>query len=206
LNVELRTWDQSGERLVGALGYAAKVHAGQLKQIDGQPYIAHLLRVSGIVIGAGGTEDEAIGALLHDAVEDQGGQRRLAEIEALYGVAVAEIVDQCTDTYLRPKPSWRRRKVDYLEHLAESSASALLVSLADKIDNVRGVVDAYRLDGEGVWSRSGRRAEDVRWYYGALAERFAQLRPGPLTDELMRGISELDRLIAQRRQPLSLSF
>ena len=202
--MEGETDGRRGLGLSTALGYAAELHAGQFKRVDGQPYIAHLLRVTGIVIGAGGTRDEAIAALLHDAAEDQGGRPRLAEIRRLYGDEVAGIVDQCTDTYLRPKPSWRKRKEHYLSHLADSSAGALLVSLADKLDNVRAIVDAYRLDGEALWLRSGRRAEDVRWYYGELAGRFAQLRPGPLAEELQRVASELDRLIAVRR-PLSLS-
>src|SRR5262245_5458351 len=103
--------------LSSAFRYAAALHAGQVKEIGGQPYIAHLLRVTGTVMGAGGSSENGVAALLHDAAEDHGGRRRLAEIRARYGDEVAKIVDQCTDTYLRPKPSWRARKELYLRHL-----------------------------------------------------------------------------------------
>src|SRR5438876_7316418 len=88
-----------GERFVDALGYATRAHAGQRRANDGQPYIAHLLRVAGLVIQDGGSEDEAIASLLHDAVEDQGGVERLNDIRERYGSAVADIVDECTDSY-----------------------------------------------------------------------------------------------------------
>jgi (p)ppGpp synthase/HD superfamily hydrolase len=188
--------DELGDRFVDALGYAALAHSGQLRGSDGQPYVAHLLRVAGLVIQEGGSEDEAIAALLHDAVEDQGGLDRLGDIRDRYGDAVADIVAECTDSYGEAKPPWRRRKERYLEELDRSSAGALLVSLADKLDNVRTMLRGHRIHHEELWERSGKDATDVRWYYDALASRFAQLRPGPLADELARTVGALDREIA----------
>lgn len=187
--------EELGERFVDALGYATRVHSGQLRGSDDQPYVAHLLRVTGLVIQDGGSEDEAIAALLHDAVEDQGGLERLADIRKRYGNAVADVVDECTDTYGDPKPPWRRRKEAYIRSLDGASPGALLVSLADKLDNTRSMIRGYRIRGAEQWVSTGKTAEDVHWYYGTLAERFSRLRPGPLADELARTVSELDRLL-----------
>jgi (p)ppGpp synthase/HD superfamily hydrolase len=184
-----------GERFVNALGYATRVHDGQLRGKDGQPYIAHLLRVAGLVIQEGGSEDEAIAALLHDAVEDQGGLERLEDIRRRYGHTVADIVDECTDSYGDPKPPWRRRKEDYIRSLDGVSAGGLLVSTADKLDNMRTIIRGFRIRGEQQWARTGKSAEDVRWFYGTLAARFSALRPGPLADELARAVAQLERLI-----------
>ena len=140
-----------GERFVGALGYAARAHAGQRRANDGQPYVAHLLRVTGLVIQDGGPEDEAIAALLHDAVEDQGGLRRLKDIRDRYGDVVADMVDECTDSYEDQKPPWRARKERYLAELGGSSPGSLRISMADKLDNVSSVIRAYRIDGEELW-------------------------------------------------------
>ena len=179
-----------------AVGYATRVHAGQLRGSDGQPYIAHLLRVTGLVIQDGGSEDEAIAALLHDAVEDQGGLERLKDIRERYGNVVADIVDECTDSYGDPRPNWRRRKEAYIDGLDEASPGAVLVSIADKLDNTRSTVRGYRLRGDEYWTGTGNDPADVRWYYGTLAGRFRELRPGPLADELTRAVEELEHLLA----------
>jgi (p)ppGpp synthase/HD superfamily hydrolase len=184
-----------GDRFVDALGYATRVHDGQIRGKDGQPYIAHLLRVSGLVIQDGGSEDEAIAALLHDAVEDQGGLERLDDIRARYGHRVADIVDECTDSYGDPKPPWRRRKEDYIRSLQKTSPGGLLVSLADKLDNMNTIVRGFRIRGEEQWTRTGKSTDDVLWFYGTLAGRFSELRPGPLSDELARAAAELKHLI-----------
>ncbi len=198
--IELGREREFTDRFVDALGYAARVHAGQHNPGDGQPYIAHLLRVAGLVIEDGGSENEAIAALLHDAAEDQGGLDRLSEIRQRYGEEVARVVNECTDTYLEQKPPWRARKERYVAHLADSSSAALRVSLADKLDNARTALRDYRVQGEELWSRSGRRGEDVCWYYAALAERFADLQAGPLSDELGRVATELRRLVGDSRR------
>ena len=185
-----------GDRFIDALGYTSRAHATQLRAADGQPYVAHLLRVTGLVIQDGGSEDEVIAALLHDAVEDQGGIQRLNDIRERYGHVVADIVDECTDSYGDSKPPWRRRKEQYLEELDGASPGALRVLLADKLDNVRTMLRAYRARGEVQRSRPGKTPGDIRWYYGTLASRFCELRPGFLADELSRAVAELDRLIA----------
>ena len=101
-------------RFTRAVAYAARLHARQKRKGTERPYLAHLLGVASIVLEHGGDEDAAIAALLHDAVEDQGGRPRLGEIRRKFGARVARIVDGCTDAYTVPKPPWRERKLKYL--------------------------------------------------------------------------------------------
>jgi len=172
------------ERFADALVYATRVHRDQTRR--GRPYVAHLLRVAGLVLDDGGSENEAIAALLHDAAEDQGGYRRLREIRQRYGNDVAAIVDSCTDSYAEPKPSWRARKEEYLEHLADSSPSALRVSIADKVDNASAIL-------ADLATHPAAASDDVCWYYASLAGAFRALQPGPRADELTRLARELSR-------------
>src|ERR1700746_1675667 len=139
------------DRFVKALGYAARLHGRQIRKRTERPYVGHLLGVTSIVIEYGGDEDMAIAALLHDAVEDQGGAPMLREIRRRFGKRVAHIVDGCTDTDLDPKPPWRQRKEDYIAHLRTADADTRLVSAADKLHNVRSIVAAYREIGDRVW-------------------------------------------------------
>lgn len=173
-----------GERFADALVYATRVHRDQMRR--GRPYVAHLLRVAGLVLEDGGSEDEAIAALLHDAAEDQGGYRRLREIRTRYGADVAAIVDSCTDSYEDPKPAWRTRKERYLQHLADASPSALRVSIADKVANASAILCDLATHPEAA-------SDDVCWYYARLAGVFRELHPGPRAEELARLASELSR-------------
>src|SRR5438874_13745353 len=106
-----------------ALVYAAQAHCNQTRKQSGISYIAHILGVTAIALEYGGDETEAIGALLHDIVEDCGGAERLVEIRKKFGDAVAKIVDGCTDTDQTPKPPWRERKEAYVAHHKESDSS-----------------------------------------------------------------------------------
>src|SRR3954453_5709433 len=186
---------QIGTRFDEAFAYAHRLQATQTRKGTPVPYIGHLMGVASIVLDDGGSEEEAIAALLHDAPEDQGGRARLWDVRRRFGARVAAIVDALTDTYEDPSPPWRLRKKRYLAHLADSPPSALRVSLADKLDNVRALARDYRLQGEKLWMRSGKPREAVRWYYDPLAERFARLRPGPLADEFSDAVEELDQLL-----------
>jgi len=183
-----------GSRFDEALALATRLHATQLRKGTSIPYVAHLLSVAALVLEAGGDEDQAIAALLHDAVEDQGGAATLAEIRRRFGDRVAAIVDGCSDTDQVPKPPWRRRKEVYLEHLAEAGPDVLLVSLADKIHNARAVLADLRVLGDGLWPRFSGGKDGELWYYRRLADTFAARRPGALADELGRTVAEIERL------------
>jgi (p)ppGpp synthase/HD superfamily hydrolase len=172
-----------GTRFVEALRLAVDLHSQQARKGSTVPYIGHLLGVCGLVIDAGGSEDEAIAAGLHDAVEDQGGAATLDRIRTKFGRNVAAIVEACSDTDVLPKPRWRARKEAYIEHLKTASASVLRVSLADKLNNLRTIVRDYGEIGEALWARFSPDADQV-WYYGSLLEVFEERLPVPMTREL----------------------
>jgi GTP pyrophosphokinase len=176
-----------------ALAYATRLHADQRRKGSGIPYIAHLLAVCAIVLEYGGGEDEAIAALLHDAVEDQGGPRTREEIRRRFGEAVVAIVDACSDTDEVPKPPWRGRKEAYIARIAAEPAPARLVSAADKLHNARSILKDYREIGDAVWDRFHGGREGTLWYYTTLVDAFraADGEHAALIDELSRVVDEI---------------
>jgi (p)ppGpp synthase/HD superfamily hydrolase len=183
-----------GSRFRQALTYAARLHARQTRKGTARPYIGHLLGVTAIVLEHGGDEDAAIAALLHDAVEDQGGRPRLAEIRHKFGRRVARIVEGCSDSFTDPKPPWRQRKEDYLRHIAKASADVRLVSAADKIHNSREILSDLRTVGDEVWTRFKGGKEGTLWNFRALVNGFHAAGSSPIVDELDRVVTELERL------------
>jgi (p)ppGpp synthase/HD superfamily hydrolase len=181
-----------------ALQFASGLHHQQPRKGVSIPYIAHLMSVCALVLEAGGDEDQAIAALLHDAVEDQGGLPTLDTIRQMFGDRVANTVESCSDSMATnpdKKLPWRERKVKYLEHLRTASGDALLVSAADKLHNARAILSDYRELGEGLWSRFNAPREEQLWYYGALVETLWQTpTPKSLVDELSRVVGELRKL------------
>jgi len=182
------------DRFEEALTLAVRLHASQVRKGTAVLYIAHLLAVASLVLEQGADEDEAIAALLHDAVEDQGGEATLGEIRRRFGERVAEIVDGCTDARATPKPPWRGRKEAYLAHLLQASTAVRLVSVADKLHNARTILADYRTLGEPLWDRFNGGREGTLWYYRSLVEAFRATGPSPLAEELDRGVSELEHL------------
>ena len=187
-----------GEKFEEALTYAARLHRDQTRKATGIPYVTHLLAVAAIVGENGGTEDEVVAALLHDAPEDQGGEARLAEIRELFGAEVAAIVAGNSDTYQEPKPPWRGRKERYVAHVARAPHSVRLVSAADKLHNARSVLADLRCLGEDLWPRFNGGREGTLWYYRALVEAFRSAGSNPVVEELDRVVGELERLARKR--------
>jgi (p)ppGpp synthase/HD superfamily hydrolase len=188
-----------GENFQRALVYAARLHGDQSRKGTRVPYITHLLAVAAIVGENGGTDDEVVAALLHDAPEDRGGESRLRDIRLRFGCAVAEIVAGCTDTYEDPKPPWRERKERYLAHLAGASESVRLVSAADKLHNARSVLSDYRAVGEDLWDRFKGGREGTLWFYRAVADTLRVEQNDPTVEVLGRVVSELERLAGGTR-------
>jgi (p)ppGpp synthase/HD superfamily hydrolase len=184
-----------GRRFEQALLFATRKHAGQHRKGTTVPYVAHLLGVASLVLEAGGDEDLAIAALLHDVVEDCGGAPMLREIRRRFGKRVAHIVDGCTDTDLDPKPPWLQRKKDYIAHLRTADADTRLVSAADKLHNVRSIVAAYREIGDRVWERFHGKRDGTLWYYRALLDEFQRRKTNPLIRELSRVVVELESML-----------
>ena len=179
-----------------ALVFAAQLHKDQRRKGSGVPYVSHLLAVAALVIEHGGDEDEAIAALLHDAIEDQGGPKAREEIRRCFGDRVTEIVDGCTDSETVPKPPWKERKLAYIAHLAGASASVRLVSAADKLHNARSILIDYRGLGEEIWQRFQGRKTGTLWYYRSVLDVLSQSGKTPLVAELDRVVRELEQLAA----------
>jgi GTP pyrophosphokinase len=190
-------------RFNDALILAHSLHRSQTRKgPEGAPYIAHLLQVAATVIEFGGTEDEAIAALLHDAVEDQGGATTRETIRRLFGEEVAAIVDGCTDSDEEPKPPWRERKERFLAGLARATPSVVLVTLADKLSNVRTTIRDLRGHGPGIWRRFRGGEKGSLWYYRAAVEasECSDKRVMGLRWELAGAVEELAEL-AREQEP-----
>jgi (p)ppGpp synthase/HD superfamily hydrolase len=190
-------------RFEEALVFAARLHREQRRKGGDVPYVSHLLGVAAIVLEYGGDEDEAIAALLHDAIEDQGGVVVWRKIQERFGDRVAYIVHQCSDTDQTPKPPWQARKEAFLARLAETIPSALLVIAADKLHNARSLIADYRSCGDRLWIRFSGGRDGTLWYYRAVVETLKGATPGPLVQELARAVTELEQLARSRSEPMA---
>lgn len=175
-----------------ALVYATQLHANQIRKGSGIPYISHLLSVAALVLEDGGDEEEAIAALLHDAIEDQGGAITRAEIRQRFGERVVRIVDGCTEEQIQPKPPWKERKLNYLAKIRQASPDVRRVSLADKLHNLRSIVTDWERDGESVWLRFKSGKEGTIWFYRRFLEVYQEQDSHVYTQELARLISRLE--------------
>ena len=190
-----------GKRFRDALVWAAELHEDQDRKGGDVPYIAHLLGVAAIVLEHGGSEDVAIAALLHDALEDQAHKITEGEIRARFGDAVERIVVECSDGTPeeqrdRSHDRWFARKKKYIAEIAHKSDGALMVSMADKLYNARSMLEDYRTGGETLWGRFTTGREGNLWYYAAMVEAYEQ-RVGHtrLWGELARTVAEMKNLV-----------
>lgn len=198
------------ERFEDALAFAHRLHRKQKRKTSGVPYVAHLLGVCALVIEDGGSEDEAIAALLHDSLEDQsydypgGGAALAAEIQARFGPEVLRIVVACTERgspeerRIRDRSErWRAHKQSYIEQIVTEDAAVRRVSCADSIYNVRSMSRDFRRMGDRLWSKFlTKSASDQLWAYDALARALIKRdRSSGLAAELRRAVDELDRLV-----------
>jgi (p)ppGpp synthase/HD superfamily hydrolase len=187
-----------GIRLQRAFRYAAAKHDGQTRKKSAVPYLSHLMAVASLVLEAGGDEDMAMAALLHDVVEDCGGMPRLREIRKQFGPRVAKIVEGCTDSFGEPKPEWLVRKKDYLREVTHADAETRLVSASDKLHNVRTILADYRQHGEAIWTRFNGKKEGTLWYYRALCDEYQRRNRNRITLELAIAVEELERATGVR--------
>ncbi|MFZ4603439.1 MAG: HD domain-containing protein [Caulobacterales bacterium] len=182
-------------RFEEALAYAHDLHRSQTRKGKPAPYIGHLLGVTAIVIAEGGDEDQAIAALLHDAIEDQGDKTSIDALRERFGPGVADIVAACTDAWTAPKPPWRARKEAYVAALPDKPDAARLVALADKVHNLEEILDDHSRVGAQIWSRFNAEPANILWYYRSLASVFAEILPGPLADRLAVGVGRLQAIV-----------
>ena len=187
-----------GIRLQRAFRYAAEKHTGQTRKQTAVPYLSHLMAVASLVLEAGGDEDMAIAALLHDVVEDCGGMPRLLEVRRQFGSRVAKIVEGCTDSFGDLKPEWMERKKNYLRELKDADVETRLVSASDKLHNVRTILTDYRKDGDDVWKRFSGKKDGTLWYYRALSDEYQRRKPNRITRELAIAVAELERAVGDK--------
>ncbi len=190
-----------GKRFRDALVWAAELHEDQDRKGGDVPYVAHLLGVAAVVLEHGGSEDTAIAALLHDALEDQAHKITEGEIRARFGDAVERIVIECSDgtpeeQQDRSHERWYARKKKYIAEIAHKSDAALVVSMADKLYNIRSMLEDYRAEGGALWRRFTTGREGNLWYYAAMVEAYEK-RVGHtrLWGELARTVAEMKDLV-----------
>jgi (p)ppGpp synthase/HD superfamily hydrolase len=179
------------DRYLAALKLAFQLHQNQSRKETQVPYLSHLMSVSALVLENGGSEDQAIAALLHDAVEDQGGKQTLDLIQSEFGDEVARIVEGCSDSDTIPKPPWKERKVDFLEKLKAADEAVLLVSLADKLHNARSLLQDLKSDQNNVWEKFTGGKTGTLWYYQCLADIFDQTPFSILRTDLRSLVDEI---------------
>lgn len=204
-----------GRRFDEAIAYASIVHGAHFRKGSGTgpavPYIAHLLGVAGLVLEDGGGEDEAVAALLHDAVEDQGGWPRLDDIRRRFGGRVAAIVRAASDAIPepgQPKDEWWARKCRHLEHLMQIEGDLaeplLRVTMADKLSNLRATVRDARVRGPEFWAVFKEGPASQVWYYGRMNEIFrARFRQSSMLPELEDLLVQLGRLVPEQERVLA---
>jgi (p)ppGpp synthase/HD superfamily hydrolase len=186
------------ERFDEALLYASRHHREQLRKGSQVPYMTHLMSVSALVMEHGGSEDQAIAALLHDAVEDAPagtGGAVLDDIRSRFGNAVADIVRACSDGLDADgnrRGSWAERKRPYVAGLAHKPLDALLVTAADKTHNGLCIAADVRRYGRGFWSTFNASRDELLWYYTSVEWAVAERLPGSsIADALHRAVDEL---------------
>lgn len=186
-------------RMYEALELAFKLHGHDTRKSSPVPYIAHLLHVCALVLQDGGNEDEAVAALLHDALEDKPEKINEKKIRRRFGEKVLQIVNICTDTPEGfkggPKPPWRERKDAYLQRVGKEPPTLLRVTIADKIDNARAILADHRRFGDELWKRFNAGKEEVQWYYDASVKAYRKAGvTGPLLKELKQLVGKINRL------------
>jgi GTP pyrophosphokinase len=184
------------DRILQALSAAAQIHATQVRKGTTIPYLSHLLGTCSIALDYGANEDEAIAAMLHDAIEDGEPTEAARATVWSFGPEVGRIVEGCTDADTHPKPPWRRRKEKYLASLSTKDHSTLLVSASDKLHNARSIVRDLRGIDEGVWGRFSVSKQETLWYYRSLvtAYRANPAHTPVLIDELDQTVTDMETL------------
>jgi (p)ppGpp synthase/HD superfamily hydrolase len=159
------------DRFFQAMAYAADAHREQGRKSTNIAYISHPFGVASLVLEAGGDEDQAISALLHDVAEDCGGEPRLAEIADKFGERVAHIVRGCSDSLVVDevtKAPWRERKEAHIQHLKDADSDIMVVTAADKTHNARAIATDIASIGNRVWDRFNADQSEIIWYYNSI--------------------------------------
>jgi (p)ppGpp synthase/HD superfamily hydrolase len=195
-----------GPRFAEALVWVSEVHAEQVRKVTGVPYVSHLLAVAALTLEDGGDEHDAVVALCHDAVEDQGGRATLDEIRRRFGDDVADAVDLLSDSYGEPKAPWPQRKRAVVARFARGDLpeGVLRVAAADKLHNARALLSQLRAEGDRTWAAFDASPGEVVWYYRAMADALAERLPGSTNvDQLRLVVADLEPWLDSGQVPVS---
>ena len=159
------------DRFQKAMAYATELHKDQTRKSTAITYICHPFGVASLVLEAGGDEDQAIAALLHDIPEDCGGEPRLKEISEMFGSRVEKIVRGCSDSLVEDpeeKAPWKERKEVHINHLNDADLDTLTVTAADKAHNARSIATDLQNQGPSLWNRFNADRASIIWYYESV--------------------------------------
>lgn len=184
-------------RVVDAFGFAYELHREQVRKGSRVPYITHLMGVAATVGNYGGSESQFIAALLHDAVEDQGGRQALDQIRDRFGDEVAGYVAGCSDSDVIPKPPWRERKEEFLKGIADAPPQLKLIIAADKLYNARAIMKTLRERGNATWDLFKGGREGTLWYYGEAVRALSANWSHPILEELAEAVDALHRMVLE---------
>ena len=185
------------DRFADAMAFAEKIHREQRRKGNNIPYVAHLMAVTSTVLEWGGDEDTAIAALLHDAVEDHGGQPMAEEIRRRFGDRVADLVLHCTDstsTDPAAKLPWEDRKTAYLARLVTAGPETALITASDKLHNLTATIRDVRAHGPVTLDRF-ERPDRLVWYYTSVADAIVSHAGRAPVSELREQIATLTALL-----------
>ncbi len=176
-----------------AIEFAAKAHSGHFRKGTRIPYIIHPLGVAKILIDHGCSEEVVVAGILHDTVEDT--PITPEDIRRSFGERVAQLVRDVSEP--NKSDTWENRKRHTIEHLKTAPRDVLLVSLADKLDNIRAIRDDYAKLGDSLWPRFNRPKESQKWYYRSLAEVFCSCTADSLTSVAQEFESEVQKIFGK---------
>ncbi len=186
------------DRYDAALKFASDAHREQKRKNGDVPYLSHLLRVSGLTLDYGASENVAIAALLHDVVEDCGGMAALERVREEFGDAVAAIVLDVSDSTASDatrKAPWRERKEKYLARMERCDPGALLVSACDKLDNATSLLRSFTLFNEDdILSKFKAGPDSQAWFYDSVLDVLKR-RESPVANELSYVVERLKRAL-----------
>jgi len=192
--------------LVEATRLAWLWHGHQTRKGKPTSYMSHLLQVQGLVLDAGGSPEQAIAALLHDALEDAESPAdragREETIETRFGARVLRIVLDCTDTTPKEagasKGPWRERKERYLDQLRTAEPESRLVAACDKRHNLADLVQDLRHEGPSTFTRFNAGPDEQVWYFESLLDACGPALPPRLARELDELLTELRGFVSKR--------
>lgn len=179
------------KRIEEAFALAHSLHKDQTRKGSAIPYISHLMAVASIVGEFGGDEDQAIAALLHDAVEDQGGRETLRRIAQTFGDRIAAYVEGCSDAFTDPKPPWQERKEAFIDSMKQAPADLRLIVAADKLHNIRSMTSDLRTLGPPLWERFTKGRQGTLWYHDTIVSVLTKDWDHPLAIELQAALTQL---------------